>query len=1069
MPIEIISAGAGSGKTYTLTGRMVALLQGGVRPAGILATTFTKKAAAELQERVRARLLESNMPEAANELGEALIGTVHAVGVRLLQRFAFEAGVSPIVEIIAEGDGQRLFNESLSQVLTEDRIERMNLLADRLGLTKKSYGLAFDWRQDIRQLTEVSRANNFSKAVLQVSKKRSWESLAALLPPAQSTDDLTWNNRLLAALDQAIAALEANESDSTQTTRDAVEVFKILQNQLKFRGELYWFDWVRIAKTNPGAKSRDIVEPLQQLARSHDEHRQFHEDIRHYIELVFDIAADALEEFEQYKKKRGLIDYTDMEAYVSRLLRQESVRDTLRGEIELLLVDEFQDTSPIELDIFLQLSQLAKHSIWVGDPKQSIYGFRGADPALMQAVIAASGGVKDENILKKSWRSRPDLVHAVNAIFTRAFPELPAEQVELTPAKSDPTPCPAGQALIHWYFRPDPEKGRAPGNPWLENCIADQVGIFLERKPLIFNKNRTETRPVVAGDIAILCRNNDGCQRMAEALHRAGLKASISRTGLLETPEAMLVLACLKYLLTNSDALSVAEILLLTGTMDLETMVNDRIEFLYRQQQEPDHRRWAADNPHLRKLHDLRPRTADLSASEILDLVLEELDLRRIAVQMGNPNQRLDNLDQLRRLALDYESACNRLHSAASLGGFLLWISDLANQNQDYQGAGESEDAVKVLTYHRSKGLEYPVTICHNLDQKLKEKIWGINLVSEIEKPDLDNILGNRWLRFWVNPYHDQLGKTRLEETLQQTPEWEAARRLAMEEEARLLYVGFTRARDYLIFPGAAKKESKWLNRVFNHGDEAIPTLDPNSNETPFYHHGAPLTCDTEMVFKPREFPEAPETSGQVSFHAQRRGKNPDQRPPLLIDPFRELPAAFNPAWSAPESWGAWLEFEGDYNPAIGKAARSVLTSLYSGFDQRQKSENIRRQLHIRRVAAQVDERALARQAEAFARFAEQQFSPVTRIAKLPVEIALDGRLLRIEADLFLENQSQVCVLWFAGFAEGLKKWKQQTQSLAPLAAWTHYLLRKKFPEKEVIVGAIFPVEGAFCRWEGNS
>ncbi|HNM26759.1 MAG TPA: UvrD-helicase domain-containing protein, partial [Saprospiraceae bacterium] len=90
MNITVLSAGAGSGKTYTLTGRLVELLSGGVRPSGILATTFTKKAAAELQERVRVRLLEAGQTEAANELGQALIGTVHSIGVRLLQRFAFE-------------------------------------------------------------------------------------------------------------------------------------------------------------------------------------------------------------------------------------------------------------------------------------------------------------------------------------------------------------------------------------------------------------------------------------------------------------------------------------------------------------------------------------------------------------------------------------------------------------------------------------------------------------------------------------------------------------------------------------------------------------------------------------------------------------------------------------------------------------------------------------------------------------------------------------------------------------------------------------------------------------------
>ncbi|HLP95417.1 MAG TPA: UvrD-helicase domain-containing protein, partial [Saprospiraceae bacterium] len=727
LPIEVISAGAGSGKTFTLTQRMVALLRQGVRPAGIMATTFTKKAAAELQERVRIKLLELGMTDAANELGEALIGTVHSIGTRLLQRFAFEAGVSPLVEIIADGDEQRLFNESLSQVLTVQRIERMNLLADRLGLTKKTQGEPYDWRRDIRNLTDVARANNFDRAVLETSKQRSWQSFERLLPPVQNLDAVTWNNRLLAAIDQTVAALDANEADTTKTTRDAAEVLRQFQNQLRTRGELYWHEWVKISKTNPGAKSRDLMEELREMAQRHTAHPQFHDDIRSYIALVFDLAADALHEYEQYKKKRGLIDYTDMETYVSKLLRVESVRQTLREELDLLLVDEFQDTSPIQLDIFLQISGLARHSIWVGDPKQSIYGFRGAEPALMRAIIQATGGVKDENILKKSWRSRPDLVHASNAIFERAFEGMPREQIVLEPAHADNPALGQGLALLHWHFKSDLDEKKVPGAPWFDLCVADQVRIMLERGIPVANKKRTEARPLRPGDIAILCRSNRQCLSMADALHHVGLKAAIARNGLLETPEAKLVLACLKFLVTPGDALAAAEILFLTGSMDLEQIVNRRLEYLAEHGDERSYGgEWVENAPILEHLRSMKPRTADLSASEILNFVLEELDLRRAVVQLGNPDQRLDNLDRLRRYALDYESACQRLHTAASLGGFLLWLQQLADQELDAQGSGESEDAVKVLTYHRSKGLEYPVTICHALEQALKEQIWGL-------------------------------------------------------------------------------------------------------------------------------------------------------------------------------------------------------------------------------------------------------------------------------------------------------------------------------------------------------
>jgi len=1057
LPIEVISAGAGSGKTYRLTGRMVELLQEGVRPAGIVATTFTQKAAAELQERVRVRLLEKGMSEAANELGSALIGTVHSIGARLLQRFAFEAGVSPLVEIIAEGDSQRLFNESLAQVLTPARIERMNHLADRLGLSKKkATGEPYDWRRSIREMTDVARANNFSKKVLETSKLRSWESFERLLPPVQNTDPVVWNNRLLSAIDQAVAALEANESDTTKVTQDARATLRDFQNQLKYRGELYWHEWVKISKTNASKKSSELLEEVHELALRHDEHPQFRADIKGFMEMVFDIATDALGEYEQYKKKRGLIDYTDMETYVSQLLRVQAVRDTLSREIDLLLVDEFQDTSPIQLDIFLQISRLAKRSIWVGDPKQSIYGFRGADPALMQAIINATGGVKDDNILKQSWRSRPDIVHAVNAIFTRAFPNTPREQVVLEPALADDAAL--QPALQHWHFLSELDENKVPGKPWIQNCIADQISVMLKREVLINNKKTKEKRPVRPGDIAVLCRDNRGCIDMADALHRAGLKASISRTGLLDTPEAKLALACLKYLLTPSDALSAAEILLLTNEMSLETMVESRLDWL---RTDPGLLRssWATQDTMLEQLLQLRPRIADLSASEILNLVLDELDLRRLTVPLGNINQRLDNLDRLRRYALDYESACNRLHSAASLGGFLLWINDLARNKLDAQGSGESDDAVKVLTYHRSKGLEYPVTVCNNLDEPLKERIWGLNLVAETPEPDINNILGNRWLRFWVNPYADQFQKTHLEETLLHTEEWAAASRLALEEEARLLYVGLTRARDYLVFP-TVRKPARWLNRVFNQGDESIPTLDPNADETPFYHNGMPLLCATERAFKPKDFTEAEPDTTPIPFHAPRLGRRPVPRAHLFIDATGEPPPGFHPQWGEPRPFAPWLAFRGDYSAALGKAVQTLLGVGLQPITQEQLQPIARKQLQIREVTESVSPEQVLQHATAFRTFWEQVYAPTSVQVQYPLEGRHGKRLLQLQPDIFLENADTVVAIQFAGFAEGMKKWKNQAQALAPLMGWTQLLLRQLFPQKKVALWVVFPMEG---------
>jgi ATP-dependent helicase/nuclease subunit A len=550
---------------------------------------------------------------------------------------------------------------------------------------------------------------------------------------------------------------------------------------------------------------------------------------------------------------------------------------------------------------------------------------------------------------------------------------------------------------------------------------------------------------------------------MADALHQVGLKAAISRNGLLETQEAKLVLACLKFLLTPSDALAAAEILFLTGSMDLQQIVNRRLEYLAKHREGSAYGgEWVENVPILEHLRGMKSRTADLSASEILNFVLEELDLRRAVVQLGNPDQRLDNLDRLRRYALDYESACQRLHSAASLGGFLLWLQQLADQDLDAQGSGESDDAVKVLTYHRSKGLEYPVTICHALEQSLKEQIWGLNLVSETDKPDLNNILGNRWLRFWVNPYADQYRNTPLQEAVEQTDAFFAARRVALEEEARLLYVGITRARDYLVFPTTVKGTG-WLNRVFSRGDESIPTLDPHSDETPFYHGAMPLRIDTEVCYKPKDFPEHPHTEGSVQYHAERKGRRPSIQPNLWIDPLREMPSGMQLTPGEPEVWSPWLEFRGDYVPEISKALTTFMLADRPGLREEDRLFIASKQMEIRRLKDQVTAEQLLRQSAAFHTFIQQKFAPSRIIAHYNADASQGERLLKLEADLFLETPSGQVILHFAPFAEGMKKWKQTVQHASPLLAWWQVVMQGK-------IGAwvVFPVEGQVVKVDGG-
>jgi ATP-dependent exoDNAse (exonuclease V) beta subunit len=1071
--LKIISAGAGSGKTYRLTSEMVQLLQQGVRASGIIATTFTTKAAAELQERVRVRLLEAGMTRQADELTNALIGTVHGLGVKLLQRFAFEAGVSPEVTIIADEDQQVLFNQSLATVLHEERVEAMEGLCDRLGLNKNEY---FDWRRDLKMLTDVARANDFSLEVLEKSKIQSFESFLQFLETPSEHSEAYFTNELKSLLESTIESLE-NNGDSTKKTADVVATLRGFRRELDLRGELYWHQWAKISKIDVGIKSKADVEDLKNFAGASDTHPAFQRDIRDFIYQLFDIAIEALREYDAYKKRRGLIDYTDMEVLVKRLLENEAVQQVLEAELDLLMVDEFQDTSPIQLEIFIKLLKLAKYSVWVGDPKQSIYGFRGAEPRLMQAIIDYHGGVKPENIQKHSWRSREDLVFASNAIFTKAFSELPVEQVALEPNRlKNQEPIELQDALQHWHFTYAGE-GRQPGKPWMENAVAQSLKQVLERGIHVLPKGEKNYRTAQPGDVAILCRSNAECLAIAEALHRAGLRAAISRSGLLTTAEAKLVIACLKFCLNQYDSLSIAELLLLASGKDIEEIIENRLEYLEQknvrklveagayededissfQKSETGVKNWGEDDFFIKKLKEICIQTADLSSSEILNLLLEELDLCRIIASWGNKMQRLDNVDVLRKLALQYENACSRMHTAASLGGFLLWLNDLENNKNDLQGSGEGANAVNVMTYHKSKGLEYPVVICYGLDGTLRADVWGIDIVPETDEVDLNNVLGNRWLRYWVNPYNDQYRGTPLAERIETSDVKAAKTTQALQEEARLLYVGLTRARDYLVIP-TSQNRTKWLNRVWHRGNEDHPTLDPDSYESPWSWQEKWLAKQTETFPYPKDFSKSNIAEGEIHYLEARFGRK--IFPTYHIDPDKEG-AASTISTSTFVQYTSALPLAEDADAyQVAKMLKAALVAFHADYSTDEQVKMLQDFITRYNVEEFVKLNDLHRRVSAWMAHLEMNVGIQNIYRKYPIRYIENGRLFERLLDFLIETDRGFILIQSSGFAGDTGKLRNKALELGNFFHFSRQAVEAIFKTKKVRTLVHFVLHG---------
>lgn len=841
MKLNIISAGAGSGKTYTLTKRMAEMLAGKngeapLRASGILATTFTRDSAAELKERVRLRLLEEGLSAQADELEGALIGTVHSVGQQLLKRFAFEAGLSPNVDMLPEEDTQIIFNQSMATILDAQTHAYMHELSDRLGLPTEQ-GDKKHWQSTLRSLTDLARSNNMDAAALQESLKHSLQSFFAMLPSVGGASAEWYDQELQKMLQSTIVALETN-GDTAKTKQDFLTAARQFQYTLQKRKNIVpWHEWVRLSKEAITKKSQDDVADFRQFLQRHVEHPRFHADVTNFITALFDLAQKALAQYAKYKQERGLIDYADMEALLLKLLDNEAVCDVLRSELDLLLVDEFQDTSPIQLAIFVRLAGLVKQAIWVGDPKQSIYGFRGAEPALMQAIIEKANATF--SVLNQSWRSREDLVNAVNGLFVPYFNgQLPEERValEVPPqfAKSL-EPEALGVAVQHHNILPEYENDKVSGS-WAMQAVARAVVEFWNEAPMVRQKGSAQARPARLGDIAVLCRTNSNCQEIAEALNKAGLPASIAQGGLLKTREVLMVLACLKFIFNEYDTLATAEILRFVSNASLEEIIEGRFEYLQllaEQQNSVDEDaterkslpRWGSDNPYIRLLNDIRYQSREFSPSEILQILFEKLEIRRMLAAWPNPSQCVANVDILLHYAQRYEESCTRLHTASTLGGFILWLERLQRDEKDEQAKDQDSEAVKIMTYHKSKGLEWPIVFIADLDNGLRDDIDGLRLISTQSEIDLAKPLAGRLICYWPNPYGRQDGATLLAQAMQDHPDRAAVRMRALDEEARLLYVGLTRACDYLIFTTPYKKSTGWLNRVLYKGEDSKSSI----------------------------------------------------------------------------------------------------------------------------------------------------------------------------------------------------------------------------------------------------
>lgn len=940
--ITFINAGAGSGKTYSLTDELYRNINENVcRGDQVLLTTFTKKAAKEIKLRAHTKLLEHGKVDDAILLQNAYIGTVHSVGYHLIKKFCYQIGLSPNIKELSPEDTDFFFSQAISSVPTVNDLDRLAFLSEQFQFQKMDdEKKEFDpekWKDHIQTIINEARKNkidDLTESGLSYIKSIKFNQdifgidTTILLDINQIKSNFDSINLFIETLPDYRNKGIKDNAQKLKTSINSKDIsYSTLLDIHAISGEV-----IKKDPTNRHAAN------LSNILVSFYQSEPFLNDLSEYTRLIFKIASECITAFKDFKRVNGLVDYTDMETYFLELLNLPEVQAELKQSIKLVMVDEFQDSNPIQLSIFLKLAEFVDQSIWVGDPKQAIYGFNGSDPILVNKLLEVFYEQNESNrklrLLKNSWRSRVDIVTIINKMFevcledqasevlihkndilgnegsiqmwiNEKFGEndcitLPArDTIGLIPTRNDRIQGFEGIdgncALNHWHFN---NSINGPGNQEQFNYyLAQRIKGLIAKDTLVYDKTIKKTRSLRPSDIAVLCRVNKDVVLIANELIKNGIEVAASVDGLSNTAEFRLLINILNYIADSANSLAITEILLLIkedNAISAESLLEKRLEFLSVApiRNNADAKAyydylltWGKNHPFIQKLDAFVKNSKHLSVPELIEKTVAELELTRHISAWGNAEQRKANIQQLILYAHAYDDYCVKLSIASSLIGFVQWLK--SDKEKNNQAASINHNAVNVLTYHKAKGLEWHYVILSSLTYDYNynslQKDFFTTSVKMSEKLDIENPLENRYINFSFWPFGAKGKIMGYEDIIQESEAYKESQKNKIQETKRLLYVGMTRARDYLTTTSFKDKESLWFDLV--NGQQSGWSLKAitkaNSESKIFDLFGQGIEVNYQVIRDDRaEFSCDYETSDyKAEAYFEKEGSKPQDNP----------------------------------------------------------------------------------------------------------------------------------------------------------------------------------------------
>ena len=757
-----VSAGAGTGKTTVLVERFArAVLERELTPERILAITYTDRAAAELAARIRARLVVAGRPELARSLDRAWISTIHGFCQRLLRRHAIAAGLDPAFTVLEQPVADALRREAWTGALAElearrgedflDLVtaygeERLREMMDRAHEALRTSGdpLGLPEPAPLDLGAAVERARSAARelvAVVEAGPAGRW-----------GADNADRAAQLLALLDRRPAPIELTALDA-----------------LHDRGQ-----------EDRAAPYREAVAALEWAARE-----AVWAAVRPTLDDLLTVYA---RRYAARKADRSGLDFDDLQLETLALLeRRADVRAAVRDGFSEIMVDEFQDTNRLQCALVDLVSAPHVDRFFVGDEHQSIYRFRHADVDVFRsrrrdvAARERTGDPAAKSLtLQRNYRSRPEVLAAVNHLFRRGF------GAGYTPLVATGEHPDAPTEPVVEVLATDADTARRAG---LEPRESEAAHLAARLAELVAEGACTP------GEIVLLFAAGTDADVYERALERAGLD-TVSATGrrYFAGQQVGDVVAYLRLLRNRYDDFALLGVLASPfvgvsndALVHVRTAAGRRPLFrafeggtLPAALAADDARLLAAFLQRFERLVGLASR---LSLAAAIERVVVEHDYDLALLRRRDGLRRFANLRKLVRLARDFESRHGR-----SLEGFLAEVAERgvgSGREAEAVVAEEGGDAVRLLTVHAAKGLEFPVVVVADAGRGNgpagEDVVRGADGAVHLKVPDLDG--GRR-------------------PTAAHAAAVEAERLADEEERRRVTYVACTRAAGRLIVSG---------------------------------------------------------------------------------------------------------------------------------------------------------------------------------------------------------------------------------------------------------------------------